>query len=214
MKFTAFREGSSFLFFFSFLSSILLLSWQASTALALPTDTSSLVDVRALTIPNEEQVDELIQDPSKFSSWAKLGEPKVDTAIFFTGQSNKNINNIVIWANGVGLTSVRNIWNSDNFVHKGQYPKVSDAKFKDFQRAFSTYYADQTKGTAYLVFPHSQTPKADGIFWSIELERIIDNAKVGKIIWIDQSRIGDSNYDWKTEQKVYWQQGQEKPAGA
>ncbi|KAI1802495.1 hypothetical protein F4811DRAFT_572954 [Daldinia bambusicola] len=214
MKFTTRRGGSSFLFLFSFLGSILLLSWQASTALALPTDTFSQLDARAPTIPNKEQVEELIQDPSKFSSWAKLGEPKIDTAIFFTGQRNKDVNNIVRWANSVGLTSVRNIWNSDNFFQRGQYKDVDGETFKNFQKAFSTYYADQTKGTAYLVFPHGQTPKATGIFWSIELDRIIDNAKVGKIIWIDQSRIDDSSYDWKTEQQVYWEQGNDKPDGA
>ncbi|KAI0468345.1 hypothetical protein F4859DRAFT_491310 [Xylaria cf. heliscus] len=202
---------------FSILSSLLFLSWQSSTILAAPLDTGNtinILDVRANSIPNKDQVNELIADPSKFADWAKIGQPEIDTAIFFTGQGSKQINKIVSWANSVGLTSVRNIWNSANFYQQGQYKDVDAATFKNFQKAFSTYYADQTKGTAWLVFPHDSTPSASGIFWSIELNEIISESKVDQIVWVDQNRITDSSYDWKNEQTIYWQKGQDKPAGA
>ncbi|TGJ81245.1 hypothetical protein E0Z10_g7528 [Xylaria hypoxylon] len=202
---------------FSILSSILLFSWQSSTILAAPLDSRDSInrlDVRVNLIPTPDQVNELIADPSKFADWAKIGEPQIDKAIFFTGQKSQQITQIVNWANGVGLTSVRNIWNSANFYQRGQYKGVDDATFKNFQKAFSTYYADQTKGTAWLVFPQDATPAASGIFWSIELDEIISESKVDKIVWVDQNKITDSTYDWMNEPTIYWQKGQDKPAGA
>ncbi|KAI1119966.1 hypothetical protein F5Y10DRAFT_283661 [Nemania abortiva] len=202
---------------FSILSSLLLFSWQSSTVISapfVPKDKIDTLDVRANLIPTPDQVNELIADPSKFADWAKIGEPQIDKAIFFTGQKSQQINQIVTWANNAGLTSVRNIWNSANFYQRGQYKGVDDTTFKNFQKAFSKYYADQTKGTAWLIFPQDQTPSASGIFWSIELDEIINEAKVDKIVWIDQNKITDSNYDWMNEQKIYWQKGQDKPAGA
>jgi hypothetical protein len=200
---------------FSIISSLLLLSWQSATGLAAPVEpASSALEVRAdKNIPTLDQVNELIEDPSKFSSWAKIGEPQINKAVFFTGQPQKTINQIVTWANGQGLTSVRNIWKSANFYQKGQYPGIADDTWRNFQKAFSTYYADQTKGTAYLIFPQSQTPKGDGIFYSIELDEIISEAKVDKIVWLDQDKaLGPDGYDWANEQKVYWTKGEDKPA--
>ncbi|KAI0411550.1 hypothetical protein F5X98DRAFT_357022 [Xylaria grammica] len=243
---------------FSILSSLLFFSWQSSTILAAPLESresTNILDVRANLIPTPDQVNELIEDPSKFADWAKIGEPQIDKAIFFTGQSSQKINQIVSWANSMGLTSVRNIWNSANFYQRGQYafrslfspfsanfvpvfpayPRTSrkfipiiifadsipyrykgvdNDTFRNFQKAFSKYYADQTKGTAWLIFPQDSTPAASGIFWSVELDEIINEAKVDKIVWIDQNKITDSSYDWMNEQKLYWQKGEDKPAGA
>ncbi|GAW13588.1 hypothetical protein ANO14919_029750 [Xylariales sp. No.14919] len=202
---------------FSILSSLLFFSWQSSTILAAPLESresTNILDVRANLIPTPDQVNELIEDPSKFADWAKIGEPQIDKAIFFTGQSSQKINQIVSWANSMGLTSVRNIWNSANFYQRGQYKGVDNDTFRNFQKAFSKYYADQTKGTAWLIFPQDSTPAASGIFWSVELDEIINEAKVDKIVWIDQNKITDSSYDWMNEQKLYWQKGEDKPAGA
>ncbi|KAJ3577076.1 hypothetical protein NPX13_g3492 [Xylaria arbuscula] len=202
---------------FSIVTSLLAFSWQSATVLAAPLDSGAginALDARAPTIPNADEVRAIIDDSDQASSFAKIGEPQIDKAIFFTGQARQQINQIVTWANSVGLTSVRNIWNSANFYQRGQYKDIDDATFKDFQKAFSKYYADQTKGTAWLVFPQDQTPAQTGIFWSVELDEIISEAKVDKIVWIDQNRITDSTYDWANEQKLYWQKGDDKPAGA
>ncbi|KAH9909844.1 hypothetical protein F4778DRAFT_775758 [Xylariomycetidae sp. FL2044] len=220
MRFSICRESSSLLFVFSILNSVLLFSYESSNVVAHPlqhAENPSILDTRAPTpnIPDPDQVNELIKDNGKFADYARTGEPREDKSIFFTGQTSSNINKIVAWANGVGLTSVRNIWKSANFYQKGQYDKVDADVFKKFQQGFSKYYATQTKGKAYLVFPHDQTPKSSGIFYSIELEEIIDGGKVDEIIWIDQTRVvpKDSKYDWKTETKTYWKRGQSKPAG-
>jgi hypothetical protein len=199
---------------FSILSSLLFLSWQSSTILAAPLDSGiNTLNARANKIPTLDQVDDLIADPSKFADWAQAEQPVKDKAIFFTGQSGQNINKIVTWANNNGLTSVRNIWNDANFFRKGQYPGISDDKWKNFQKAFSTYYADQTKGTAWLVFPQDQTPSSTGIFYSVELTEIIAKAKVDKIVWIDQTKaLSGEDYDWMNEQKVYWTKGEGKPS--
>ncbi|KAI0193869.1 hypothetical protein F4808DRAFT_475177 [Astrocystis sublimbata] len=205
---------------FSILSSILLFSWQSATVLAAPvvgpttTDTVVQLEARANNIPNADQVQGLIDDPSKFSGWANIGEPQINKAVFFTGQKRQVIGMIRDWANGQGLTTVRDIWKDANFFQRGQYKGISDDTFKEFQKAFSKYYASQTKGTAWLVFPHDQTPSSGGIFWSVELDEIISQAKVDKIVWIDQNQITDSNYDWMNEGKVYWTKGSDKPAGA
>ncbi|RAH48592.1 uncharacterized protein BO95DRAFT_460849 [Aspergillus brunneoviolaceus CBS 621.78] len=88
---------------------------------------------------------------------------------FFTGQPEKSINELVKWANGQHLTSVRDIWKNANFFQKGQYK-------------------DQTVGTAYLVFPHDKTPAMTGIFYSVELPEIITHGNV-EIVWIDKNKI-------------------------
>lgn len=109
---------------FSIVTSLLAFSWQSATVLAAPLDSQGgikALDARAPTIPNADEVRDIIEDSDKASSFAKIGEPQIDKAIFFTGQARQQINQIVSWANSVGLTSVRNIWNSANFYQRGQY---------------------------------------------------------------------------------------------
>ncbi|KAI0394671.1 hypothetical protein F5Y17DRAFT_457739 [Xylariaceae sp. FL0594] len=201
---------------FSILSPLLLLVWQSATGLAAPAVEpagSATLAVREPNIPTEDQVPDLIADPSKFSSYAIIGQPQINEAVFFTGQGGPTINKIVLWANAQGLTTVRNIWRNPSLVRKGQYPNLSADVFRNYQKAFSAYYADQTKGTAYLIFPQSQTPASTGVFYSVELDIIIAEAKVDKIIWLDQDKaLGSDPYDWQSEQKVYWKKGDPKPS--
>ncbi|PYI34288.1 hypothetical protein BP00DRAFT_306762, partial [Aspergillus indologenus CBS 114.80] len=211
------NSNGNFLFFlFSILCSLLLFTSQTPTALAapvssIPSNNNNALDTLQLAardkhIPTKAQVEELIQPAHlhEFSQYAKRNQPPKDKAIFFTGQPQKSINELVKWANGQHLTSVRDIWKNANFFQKGQYKEVDAATFTRFQQAFSKYYAQQTTGTAYLVFPHDKTPAKTGIFYSVELPEIIAHGKVDEIIWIDQDKIHDKGYDWKTETKVYW----------
>ncbi|QPG95293.1 hypothetical protein C2857_000024 [Epichloe festucae Fl1] len=211
------RKSGILVFLFSIFSTLLLFSLHSSTALAAPVEsTEALIVTRAKNIPNKEEVLHLIkpENLNDFSKWAKEGEPKKDKAIFFTGQGKKDINKIVSWAKDKKLTSVRQIWKSDNFCQKGEYKEVNDKDFEEFQKAFSKFYAEQSDGTAYLVFPHKSKPKKTGIFWSVELDAIIDKKKVNKIVWIDQNKISDKDYKWEKEEKMYWKKGDSKPDGA
>ncbi|KAK2591880.1 hypothetical protein QQS21_010432 [Conoideocrella luteorostrata] len=213
------RKGGALFFLFSLLSSLLLLSSQSCTALAAPVnDFTAVIARNDKNIPSKDEVEKLIKskDLKDFEKYAKKHEPGKDKAIFFTGQDGKTINKIVKWATDKdrGLTSVRNIWKSANFYNKGQYKDVSDEDFKKFQKAFSKFYAHETKGKAYLIFPHDKKPAKSGIFWSVELDEIIDHKEVDEIIWLDQNKIDKDDYKWKDEKKIYWKKGEKKPDGA
>lgn len=209
LYFASSRKGSFLFFLLSILSSLLLLSSQAPTALAHPVNDFGTLVVRDNNIPDKAEVETLIkpQNLHDFSKYAKKGEPAKDKAIYFTGQRAQAINDIVRWANGQHLTSVRNIWKSANFYQRGQYKEVDDNTFRDFQKAFSRYYAELTDGKAYLIFPHNQEPSKSGIFYTVELQEIIKHNKVEEIVWIDQNRIHDKDYKWEDEKKTYWKKG-------
>lgn len=211
------RKGGTLLFLFSILSSLLLFSSQSGTALGAPVSDFGgfeILDARDNHIPNKEEVEKLIQDGSDFSKYAKGGKPKKDEATFFTGQDRKTITKLREWAHSQGLTTVRDIWKSDNFFQQKQYKNVDDATFRKFQEAFSKYYAELTEGKAYLIFPHDQKPKTTGVFWSIELEEIINKGQVDEIIWLDQNKMDDKDYKKNDETTVYWKKGDKKPDGA
>lgn len=221
---TASRKGSFLFFLFSLLSSLLLFSSETSTALAAPApvpvpipdiDDGTLV-TRANNIPDKAEVEKLIKPENlhEFNKYAKKGQPPKDKAVYFTGQEQKIINSLVEWAGNQHLTTVRNMWKSDNFFQKGQYKDVDAGTFRSYQKAFSKYYAQLTEGKAYLVFPHDKKPSKSGIFWSVELEEIIKHGKVEEIVWIDQKKIDDKSYKWNEEKKTYWKKGEKKPEGA
>lgn len=217
MLFSASSRKGSFLFFlFSILSTLLLLSSQAPTALAAPVNDFGTLVVRDKNIPDKAEVEKLIKPENlhDFSKYAKKGQPAKDKAIYFTGQDQKTINDIVRWANSQQLTSVRDLWKNVNFYQKGQYKGVDKDTFTNFQKAFSKYYAQLTEGKAYLIFPQDKKPSKTGIFYSVELEEIIKHGKVEEIIWIDQNKIHDKGYKWKDEKKSYWKKSEKKPDGA
>ncbi|EFY95528.1 hypothetical protein X797_008212 [Metarhizium robertsii] len=215
---TSNRKGGVLLFLFSLLSSLLLFSSQSGTALGAPVSDLSNLELypRNKHIPNRNEVVELIRDGKDFHKYAKEGHPHKDKAAFFTGQNRQTIAKIRDWAKAEkqGLTTVRDIWKSDNFYQQGQYKDIDAETFRDFQKAFSKYYAQQAKGKAYLIFPHDQTPKRDGIFWSVELDEIISHGKVDVIIWLDQNKIDDAKYHQDNEERIYWKKGERKPDGA
>ncbi|ATY59644.1 hypothetical protein A9K55_002268 [Cordyceps militaris] len=201
------RKGGALLFLFSLLSSLLLFSSQASTALAAPIDGFETLFIRDKDIPDKAEVEKLIKPENLdgFSKYAKNNEPGKDKAIYFTGQGAQDIAKIVKAAQDHKLTSIRDIWKNPNFHTRGQYKEVDDATFREFQKAFSKFYASRSKGKAYLIFPHDKQPSKDGIFYSIELTEIIENKKVNKIVWIDQNKLTDKNYKWEDEKKIYWE---------
>ncbi|OAR00767.1 hypothetical protein LLEC1_03996 [Akanthomyces lecanii] len=206
-------KGGALLFLFSLLSSLLLFSSQASTALAAPIDGFETLFVRDKDIPDKAEVEKLVKPENldDFSKYAKKNEPGKDKSVYFTGQSQQDIAKIVKAAQDHKLTSVRNIWKNANFYTRGQYKEVDDATFREFQKAFSRFYAKRTEGKAYLIFPHDKKPSKDGVFYSTELPEIIDNKKVDEIVWIDQNKLTDKDYKWEDEKKIYWKKGDEKP---
>ncbi|KID84777.1 hypothetical protein MGU_07927 [Metarhizium guizhouense ARSEF 977] len=214
---TSNRKGGVLLFLFSLLSSLLLFSSQSGTALGAPVSDLSGLELypRNKHIPDKNEVVELIRDGKDFHKYAKEGHPPKNKAAFFTGQNRQMIAKIRDWAKAKkqGLTTVRDIWKSDNFYQQGQYKDIDAETFRDFQKAFSRYYAQQAEGTAYLIFPHDQTPKRDGIFWSVELDEIISHGKVDMIIWLDQNKIADEKYHKDNEERIYWKKGEKKPDG-
>lgn len=218
MMFSTFsRKGGAFLFLFSLLSSLLLFSSQSGTALAAPVSGFEiLVDRGDKDIPSKEEVERLIKPENlhEFDKFAKDKLPGKDKSVFFTGQDKKNIKKIVEWAAKKELTAIRHMWKNDNFYNRGQYKDVDNDTFKKFQEAFSKYYAQKTEGKARLVFPHDKTPKKTGIFWSVELDEIIQHGKVDEIVWIDQGKIDKDDYKWEEEKKIYWKKGDKKPDGA
>ncbi|CEJ92132.1 hypothetical protein VHEMI07802 [[Torrubiella] hemipterigena] len=203
-----------------FLISLLLLLFSHAAALAVPSSSSgdhclaSRGPKGPTTIPDKATLLKLIESTHNddFSKFAVANAPGANTAVYFTGQTQPNIKKIVNWAPTHGLTAVRKIWKNPCFHEKGQYDaSIDKATFTKYQEAFSRYYARHTSGTAYLVFPHDQTP-ASGIFYRVELPELIASGKVDKIVWVDQKKIGDPKYDPKTETKVYWKKGDPKPA--
>lgn len=212
------NKGSFLFLLLSFLSSLLLFSSQIGTALAAPVNSDAAIyehlDIRAgRDIPTAAEVQSLI-DPKKndlFAKFAKNGLPPRDKAVFFTGQDPKTIAKIQRAVKANGAVIIRDIWKSDNFSNRKEYKGTNDADFKKFQAAFSTFYARKTSGTAYLIFPHNQRPASNGVFYSVELNRLIEGKQVSQIIWIDQNRIDDANYKFHLERKTYWKSDQPKP---
>ncbi|KAG8413079.1 hypothetical protein J3459_015807 [Metarhizium acridum] len=109
------------------------------------------------------------------------------------------------------LTIVRGIWRSEKFYQQSQYKDIDAATFRDLQKAPSKYYTQKAEGKAYLIFPHDQKSKKDGIFWNVKINKIISHGKVDKVIWVDQNKIGDGNDHKKDETRIYWKKGDEKP---
>lgn len=89
-----------------------------------------------------------------------------------------------------GLTHIGMIWKAgDSFLTQGSYRDVPQPVYNQLPRDASKFFANRTKGKkAYLVMPHSEHARKDSIFWSVELDELINGNQVDTIIWLDKDK--------------------------
>lgn len=181
--------------------SLLLLSYNANVALTL----------FSIATSNEAVIEKppppLLAD---IPSYLLPNMPAQNKSIFFTGHGLKGTHEIKAWAATVGLTSIGVVWKTGNdFLDPDNY-NGTPAMIMQFAIDFSSVYANETSGTAYLIIEKDNQPKADGIFYRNELQIMIMGGKVDKIIRLDLNPDFTGPMDLNST-NIYWKKGDPKP---
>jgi hypothetical protein len=137
--------------------------------------------------------------------------PAPNRSIFFTGQDGTGTHNIKAWAAKVGFTSIGVVWTTGNDFLNGYNYEGTPEMIKEFCINFSRVYANRTSGTAYLIITPGVQPKSTSIFYTTELEILMNSGRVDKIIRLDLNPdfTGPDNFTSITN--VYWKKGDPKP---
>lgn len=129
-------------------------------------------------------------------------------SIFFTSLiTRKEINAVKKYAEDHGLTYVTIVYNPKTFTDTGNYEGTDVEKFQ-FQKDFSAVYAENTKGTAYLMMDLSKKPKAASIFYSVEFPAMVASGEVDKVVWLDINNKPDDPTSIAT---TWWKKGETIP---
>lgn len=116
-------------------------------------------------VDTKETILKLIQDPAGFSAYVPDNNtPEKDKSVFFTGQNENVYPQTIQWATEMKLNTLHDIFkgktcdeSDEESLKKFTALGPSLLDFKNYQAAFSKYYAMKTTATeatkAYLVFP-------------------------------------------------------------
>ncbi|EJT74734.1 hypothetical protein GGTG_08572 [Gaeumannomyces tritici R3-111a-1] len=167
--------------------------------------------------PSGGELTAIKADVQRLAPYSKPNQPPADKSVFFTGTGGaQKSNQIKAAIKKEGLTHLGMIWKEqDNFLVRKNYRAESQPAFDQLIRDISKFFANRTKGKrAYLVMSHRAQAARNSIFWSVELDELINGNHIDTIVWLDTDKVlTDPTYDWNAETEVYWQRGKPKPPG-